>query len=380
MKTLLSIGIALATIFCLNHVCAQEQKSNKKSSQKVAAPISINAAAPLPTVLKKIDTVVGSGDEATVGKKVSVHYSGWLFDRKAENQRGKAFDSSIGRTPFGFEIGKGQVISGWEQGVSGMKVGGKRTLIIPSILAYGPNGAGNGLIPPLADLIFDIELLDVSKTTTHYYTWTDSRTGLTWTEESLGKKTWWQAAVYVSQLDRDGFQDWRLPTITELESVFNSKLYEKVGREMIWSDEDTSALGMSAIRGYGTYRFNIASDNKIDTFAVRGGDQSLYANFSQRVKERHKALNDAAIKEQNEKRQAQLDAEAYERRVVAFRKSVSEGDDTTKGVVVQVKGDLVKVQTSESQCSQRNYQGECTNYINTSAEKWFKRSEIYPIR
>ena len=111
--------------------------------------------------LVKTDTVVGKGTEAVAGKTVEVHYTGWLQDASAANQRGKQFDSSVGRGPFSFPLGAGRVIKGWDQGVAGMKVGGKRTLVIPGSLAYGKGGAGNGLIPPDATLIFDVELLAV---------------------------------------------------------------------------------------------------------------------------------------------------------------------------------------------------------------------------
>lgn len=113
------------------------------------------------TSLEIIDHQIGNGIEAIAGTKVVVHYSGWLRDTQAPLQRGKAFDSSIQRGPFTFPLGAGRVIKGWDQGVQGMKVGGKRTLIIPSSLGYGSRGAGNGVIPPDADLVFDVELLDV---------------------------------------------------------------------------------------------------------------------------------------------------------------------------------------------------------------------------
>jgi FKBP-type peptidyl-prolyl cis-trans isomerase FkpA len=89
-----------------------------------------------------------------------VNYTGWLYKPLAAKQRGRQFDSSVGRAPLDFQLGAGRVIKGWDQGVAGMKVGGKRTLIIPSHLAYGSRGAGDA-IPPGADLIFDVELLDV---------------------------------------------------------------------------------------------------------------------------------------------------------------------------------------------------------------------------
>jgi FKBP-type peptidyl-prolyl cis-trans isomerase len=100
------------------------------------------------------DIKVGTGPEATAGKTVSVHYTGWLTN-------GKKFDSSLdsGR-PFNFELGAGRVIKGWDEGVAGMKVGGKRQLRIPSDLAYGPKGVPN-VIPPNSILVFDVELLGV---------------------------------------------------------------------------------------------------------------------------------------------------------------------------------------------------------------------------
>lgn len=110
-----------------------------------------------------VDRVVGKGKEATLGSNVVVNYTGWFHKPLAKQQRGRKFDSSLdaGRDPLEFQLGAGRVIKGWEQGVAGMKVGGKRTLIIPSALAYGKRGAGGGVIPPDSDLIFDVELLDV---------------------------------------------------------------------------------------------------------------------------------------------------------------------------------------------------------------------------
>ena len=104
------------------------------------------------------ETVVGTGALAAAGQNVSVHYTGWLF---YGGERGKKFDSSKDRgDPFDFPLGAGQVIKGWDEGVQGMKVGGKRTLTIPPNLGYGARGAG-GAIPPNATLIFDVELLRV---------------------------------------------------------------------------------------------------------------------------------------------------------------------------------------------------------------------------
>ncbi|MBD3670999.1 MAG: FKBP-type peptidyl-prolyl cis-trans isomerase [Gammaproteobacteria bacterium] len=97
----------------------------------------------------------GDGTEAEAGKTVTVHYSGWLTD-------GSKFDSSVDRNePFDFRLGAGQVIKGWEEGVAGMKVGGKRKLTVPPELGYGAYGAG-GVIPPNATLVFEVELLDVN--------------------------------------------------------------------------------------------------------------------------------------------------------------------------------------------------------------------------
>ena len=109
----------------------------------------------------KIDIKTGTGKEATAGKVVSVHYTGWLFDKSAVDNKGKKFDSSRDRPGnFTFPLGAGRVIKGWDQGVQGMKVDGQRTLIIPPSMGYGARGAGN-IIPPNATLIFDVELMEV---------------------------------------------------------------------------------------------------------------------------------------------------------------------------------------------------------------------------
>lgn len=142
-SSVFALTLALASAVAVAPALAQEA---------VVAPAAAN--------LQKIDNKIGSGKEAVAGKTVVVHYSGWLFEPKADKQHGSAFDSSVGRSPFSFPLGAGRVIKGWDQGVAGMKVGGKRTLIIPSDLGYGARGAG-GVIPPNAALIFDVELLDV---------------------------------------------------------------------------------------------------------------------------------------------------------------------------------------------------------------------------
>ena len=113
------------------------------------------------TTLQKTDKKQGTGAEAVPGKAVVVHYTGWLYDPAAPEGKGTKFDSSLDRkVPFGFILGAGKVIKGWDDGVPGMKVGGQRTLIIPPDMGYGARGAG-GVIPPNATLIFDVELLEV---------------------------------------------------------------------------------------------------------------------------------------------------------------------------------------------------------------------------
>lgn len=113
------------------------------------------------TTLQAQDVTPGTGTEATKGKVVRVHYTGWLFDRSAANNRGAKFDSSKDRNePFEFNLGAGEVIRGWDEGVAGMKVGGTRILTIPPDMGYGTQGAAD-VIPPNATLVFEVELLDV---------------------------------------------------------------------------------------------------------------------------------------------------------------------------------------------------------------------------
>lgn len=114
----------------------------------------------LPSGLQVLDTTVGVGASPKTGETCVMHYTGWLYEN---GQKGKKFDSSVDRgQPFEFPIGVGRVIKGWDEGVSTMKVGGKRTLIIPASLGYGARGAG-GVIPPNATLIFEVELLDIKR-------------------------------------------------------------------------------------------------------------------------------------------------------------------------------------------------------------------------
>jgi len=122
------------------------------------AATSATSAAPA-VAFQKIDTVPGAGKEAVAGATAVVNYTGWLYAPGTESLRGQQFDSSAGRSPFSFQLGAGQVIRGWDEGVQGMKVGGKRTLILPPEMGYGAGGAGP--IPPNASLIFDVELLEL---------------------------------------------------------------------------------------------------------------------------------------------------------------------------------------------------------------------------
>jgi FKBP-type peptidyl-prolyl cis-trans isomerase FkpA len=129
---------------------------NDKDAPKVATP----AVAP-PGELQIVDLAPGDGAAIAPGAVAVVHYTGWLYEAAATDHKGAKFDSSVDRhEPFRFQLGAGQVIKGWDQGVQGMKVGGKRRLTIPAALAYGDAGAG-GVIPPGATLVFDVELLGI---------------------------------------------------------------------------------------------------------------------------------------------------------------------------------------------------------------------------
>ena len=151
---LLNLMLACACAITLNACKAESTTPVSSTQEKSAMTTEI-------TELQKIDTQVGTGREAEAGFNVTVHYTGWLFDPAAEGHKGKKFDSSLDRKqPFNFFLGGGQVIQGWDEGFAGMKIGGKRTLVIPSEMGYGARGAG-GAIPPNAALIFDVELLDV---------------------------------------------------------------------------------------------------------------------------------------------------------------------------------------------------------------------------
>jgi len=144
--TLPAVAVVLACAMLVG--CARPSLPAVASANQVAA-------------LEVTDLVVGQGAEASPGAKVTVHYTGWMYDSTRPEKKGTAFDSSRkSGQPFSFVLGQQQVIAGWDQGVTGMKVGGQRRLVIPSALAYGDRGAG-GVIPPGATLVFDVELLGV---------------------------------------------------------------------------------------------------------------------------------------------------------------------------------------------------------------------------
>jgi FKBP-type peptidyl-prolyl cis-trans isomerase FkpA len=153
------------TVFIALLLAAAAASAQDGAAQSATAQAAPQTAAPAESSGPQVqvtDLKVGKGTEAAIGNTVKVHYTGWFFKPLAVKQHGRKFDSSLDRgEPLEFRLGAGQVIKGWEQGVAGMKVGGKRSLIIPSQLAYGKRGAPGGSIPPDSDLIFEVELLDV---------------------------------------------------------------------------------------------------------------------------------------------------------------------------------------------------------------------------
>ena len=151
----MSIRLA-ATAAAIGFLAVLVQPALAQQNQP-AAPVAQPKTTELADGLKYIDTQVGTGDEAKKGNIVAVQYTGWLYTK--DGHKGAKFDSSLDRgKPISFTLGQKQVIAGWDEGISGMKVGGKRTLIIPPQLAYGSTGSG-GVIPPNATLIFDVELV-----------------------------------------------------------------------------------------------------------------------------------------------------------------------------------------------------------------------------
>jgi FKBP-type peptidyl-prolyl cis-trans isomerase FkpA len=149
MKSVLSACV-LGLVFTLALSGCDRQKEKAPAQAKTDTSL---------VALQKIDTVAGTGKEAVPGAIIIVRYTGWLYDPKAPQQHGAKFDSNVNGEPFVFHLGAGGVIKGWDEGLQGMKVGGKRTLIIPASMGYGASGSGP--IPPNANLIFDVALLDV---------------------------------------------------------------------------------------------------------------------------------------------------------------------------------------------------------------------------
>ena len=142
------VRILLLTAACLTAACGGGESSTPTSATPPRAEFS------------QTDLRAGTGADAIAGRRLTVNYTGWLYDPTQPEQKGRQFDTSVGRQPFAFTLGAGQVIRGWDQGVSGMKVGGQRRLVIPPELAYGSSSAGGGAIPPKSTLVFDVELLD----------------------------------------------------------------------------------------------------------------------------------------------------------------------------------------------------------------------------
>ena len=141
-------------LLCATVACGGSTPNSEPTEGAPMASTGINE-------LQMVDTKVGTGAEATAGRVVRVHYTGWLFDASKADKRGTKFDSSKDRNePFEFPLGGGQVISGWDKGFAGMKIGGTRVLTIPPDMGYGARGAG-GVIPPNATLVFEVELLEV---------------------------------------------------------------------------------------------------------------------------------------------------------------------------------------------------------------------------
>ncbi len=153
MRVLSATGLVAACAAFALAVIGSTIMSDPSSAQSAARPVTTSSG------LQIIDTKAGTGASPRQGQTAVVHYTGWLYENGA---KGKKFDSSVDRgQPFEFPVGQGRVIKGWDEGVATMKIGGKRTLIIPPALGYGAQGAGGGVIPPNATLIFDVELLGV---------------------------------------------------------------------------------------------------------------------------------------------------------------------------------------------------------------------------
>ena len=166
----LAVTLMLTTAFFLV-ACSRDKPAAESASASSSEPAASADAAPAvsPSAtgtesmpLQKIELAPGNGAEIKSGQTALVHYTGWLYDTAAAENKGKKFDSSVDRNePFEFPVGAGMVIKGWDEGVVGMKVGSKRRLVIPPEMGYGARGAGGGLIPGGATLVFDVELVEI---------------------------------------------------------------------------------------------------------------------------------------------------------------------------------------------------------------------------
>jgi FKBP-type peptidyl-prolyl cis-trans isomerase FkpA len=146
-------AVAMFAMVLLVAACGSKEQPAPRSSTPV----------PPPTELQKIDLVKGTGEGISQGQVAVVHYTGWLYDPSAAEQKGTKFDSSRDRgQPFSFPLGAGNVIRGWDEGVQGMQPGGQRRLVVPPALGYGEAGSRN-VIPPNAALVFDVELLKIDE-------------------------------------------------------------------------------------------------------------------------------------------------------------------------------------------------------------------------
>lgn len=165
MLTLGVLILAVALVITCNETSKQQeqespaseptsQDSSEQPAQSESDWVTTNSG------LKYLDHVIGTGEEAVKGMTVEMHYTGWLWEN---GQRGKKFDSSHDRNqPFQFQLGAGKVIQGWDEGILGMKAGGKRELIIPTELGYGSRAVGGGLIPANSTLNFEVEFLGIA--------------------------------------------------------------------------------------------------------------------------------------------------------------------------------------------------------------------------
>jgi FKBP-type peptidyl-prolyl cis-trans isomerase FkpA len=168
--TIAAVAAALVLVACdraeKEPAASAPPETAGATAAETQTPTGVEAAAAaevpaMPAKLEIVDQNVGTGPAIASGQTAVVHYTGWLYDQSAPEQKGTKFDSSRDRDdPFSFDLGQGHVIAGWDQGVAGMQVGGQRRLVIPAELGYGQRGAG-GVIPPGATLVFDVELVAI---------------------------------------------------------------------------------------------------------------------------------------------------------------------------------------------------------------------------